>query len=124
MKNTNKLTKSFWKATICSRNPLDISLLVCYNYLYRRSTNELIEYYKSRVGHLFIFKSSPTRFCILCGGFMTEFGLGLTFKTVGWRGYVCTRGNFSLFGQVSDDEMRESKFIYAFPNQVIDVTND
>lgn len=85
---------------------------------------ELIEYYKSCVERLFIFKSKQARFCILRGGFMTEFGLGLIFETVGWCGHICCRSNFSLFGQVSDDEMRESKFFYAFPNQVIDVTND
>ena len=84
---------------------------------------EQIEYYKSRVGRLFILKFDPIQFCILRGGFMTEFGLVLTFETVGWFGHVCTRSDFSLFGQVSDDEMRENKFFCAFPNQVMDVTN-
>ena len=85
---------------------------------------ELIEYYKFRVGRLFIFKSNPMRFCVLRGGFMTGLGLGLTFETIGWRGHVCERSNFSLFGQVSDDEMRKSKFFFAFANQVMEVTNE
>lgn len=85
---------------------------------------ELIEYYKSRVGHLFVLKPDKTQLCVLRGGFATNLGFALTLEAIGWSGHVCARRDFSLFGQVSDDEMRESKFFYAFPNQVIEVTND
>ena len=91
---------------------------------------EQIEYFRSRVGHLFILKPVPISkndkalLCVLRGGFATNLGFALTFETVGWQGHVCARSNFSLFGQASDGEMRESKFFYSFPNQVMEITND
>lgn len=85
---------------------------------------EQIEYFRSRVGHLFILKSDKTQLCILRGGFAMNFSLALTFETIGWYRHSCCRSDFSLFGQVPDDEMYENKFFYAFPHQVIDVTND
>lgn len=84
---------------------------------------EQIEYFRRRVGHLFVFKSGRKP-CILRGGFATNIGFALVFETIGWRGHVCSRTNFSLFGQISDNEMRERKFFYAFPDQVMEITND
>lgn len=92
--------------------------------------HEQIEYYKSRVGHLFLLKSAPilkndkTLLCILRGGFAMNFSFALTLETIGWGGHVCFRRDFSLFGQVSNSEIHESKFIYAFPDYVIEITND
>lgn len=91
---------------------------------------EQIEYYKSRVGRLFLLKSAPilkndkTLLCILRGGFAMSLSFALTLETIDWRGHVCSRRDFSLFGQVSNSEIHESKFIYAFPDQVMEVTND
>lgn len=91
---------------------------------------EQIEYYKSRVGRLFVLKPAPilkndkALLCVLRGGFAMSFSFALTLETIGWSGHVCSRINFSLFGQISDNEMRERKFIYAFPDQVIKITND
>lgn len=91
---------------------------------------EQIDYFRRRVGHLFLLKSAPilkndkTLLCVLRGGFATNIGFALVFETIGWRGHVCSRTNFSLFGQISDNEMRERKFFYAFPDQVIEITND
>lgn len=85
---------------------------------------KIIEYYKSRVGRLFALKSNPMRLYVLRGGFMAEFGFVLTFETVREPGHVCARSNFLLFGQASDYEMLERKFLYLFPNQVVEVTND
>lgn len=91
---------------------------------------EQIEYYKSRVGRLFVLKPAPilkndkALLCVLRGGFAMSFSFALTLETIGWSGHVCSRRDFSLFGQVSNSEIHESKFIYAFPDQVIEITND
>lgn len=91
---------------------------------------EQIEYYKSRVGCLFVLKPAPilkndkALLCVLRGGFAMSFSFALTLETIGWSGHVCSRRDFSLFGQVSNSEIHESKFIYAFPDQVIEITND
>lgn len=83
-----------------------------------------IEYFRSRVGHLFVLKPDKTRLCILRGGFAMNLGFALTLETIGWSSHVCARRDFSLFGRISDNEMSESKFFYTFPEQVIEVTND
>lgn len=91
---------------------------------------EQIEYFRSRVGHLFILKPVPISkndkalLCVLRGGFAMNLGFALTLEAIGWSGHVCARRDFSLFGQISDNEMHESKFFYTFPEQVIEITND